>query len=200
MIERFLDGNRRFAAGRFVERGEHYRALAQGQEPKLLWIGCADSRVSETAITDSEPGEIFVHRNVANLVTPGDGNVAAVLEYGLRHLAIPDVVVCGHFGCGGMQALDEGVDDPPIANWLMSASPAKAAVDATGTTDPARRHRLLVEANVRLQVENVRSTAVFRSAGGPSGRVRVHGWAYDLESGEIDVVVDGAAPVDGAAG
>ena len=106
------------------------------------------------------------------------------------------MVVCGHYGCGGVHALDEGVDDPAIADWLLIAAPAKAAVDALAPTDAQRRHRLLVEENVRLQVAHVQSLGVVRRVRAESGGPRVHGWVYDLESGELDVVVDGAQPVE----
>lgn len=191
MIEPFLQGNRRFVEGEFVARREQYESLAKEQTPTLLWIGCADSRVSETAVTDSQPGQIFVHRNVANIVAFNDNNVAAVLEYGVYHLNIADVVVCGHYGCGGVQALDSQIDDPAIQDWLLMASQATAAVDALGPLEPETRHRRLVEENVRVQVGHLERLGLIRRARASFDRPRLHGWVYDLATGELNVVVDG---------
>ncbi len=194
MVQRFLEGNRRFVEGEFQERAHVYRALTEGQEPKLLWIGCADSRVSETAVTDSMPGEIFVHRNVANIVAFQDTNVAAVLEYGLKHLKIPDVVVCGHYGCGGVRALDAGIGDPFIEDWLLVSYTVKARADAMPDLQGEARHRWMVEENVRLQVRHLATTGVLRRARAePGGGPSLHGWVYDIATGELNVVVDGRA-------
>src|SRR5215470_19559936 len=110
MIEQFLEGNRHFVEHEFKRNLPYYESLSRAQRPKLLWIGCSDSRVSEHVITDSKPGTIFVHRNVANIVSFNDVNIAAIVEYALDHLEIPDIVVCGHYKCGGIAALEGGVD------------------------------------------------------------------------------------------
>ena len=115
MIEEFLSGNRRFIDEEFSKNSAYYSDLAESQHPKILWIGCSDSRVSEDVITNSKPGSIFVHRNVANIVAFNDINIASIIEYGVTHLKIPDIVVCGHYNCGGIQAMLDGVEEHYIA-------------------------------------------------------------------------------------
>ena len=180
-VQRFLEGNERFRSGEFKDKAELYAALAQGQKPTLLWIGCSDSRVSETAVTNSQPGDIFVYRNVANLVAFNDVALQAVLTYALEHLHIEDIVVCGHYGCGGVQAMCQGVDEPAIADWLLIGS--RAVEEGEGEWAP------VVRANVKLQVEHLGALATVRKA-----KPRLHGWVYDLGSGDLEVVIDGNAP------
>src|SRR5450432_3368645 len=110
-IKAMLDGNRRFVQDEFNRRHEYYHGIAQGQTPKVLWIGCSDSRVSESTITDSLPGTIFVHRNVANIVAFNDVNIASVIEHAVSSLCVSDIVICGHTKCGGIAAIDPGIED-----------------------------------------------------------------------------------------
>ena len=111
MIDQLLEGNRLFVENEFNRNRDYYRNIAHAQHPQVLWIGCSDSRVPEDEITGSKPGTIFVHRNVANIVAFNDVNIAAIVEYAMAHLKIPDIIVCGHYNCGGIQALDEGVEE-----------------------------------------------------------------------------------------
>src|SRR5271163_4703639 len=108
MIDDLLAGNRQFIETEFKPNLEYYQSIAAAQKPRLLWIGCSDSRVSEDVITGSKPGTMFVHRNIANIVSFNDVNVAAIIEYAVTHLKIPDIVVCGHTRCGGIAALENG--------------------------------------------------------------------------------------------
>src|SRR5512138_1873016 len=130
MISKLLDGNIRFMAETFDKERDYFAELAKHQRPTVLWIGCSDSRVPVNTITQTKPGEVFVHRNVANIVATNDWNLSAVLEFSINHLQIPDVVVCGHYNCGGIIAMDEEhLDDKYIPIWLNNAYKAKERVE-----------------------------------------------------------------------
>lgn len=197
MIEELLEGNRRFVTSEFKEHFGYYQTLAQAQHPRLLWIGCSDSRVSEHLITSARPGSIFVHRNVANIVSFNDVNVAAFLEYGLMHLGIREVVVCGHYGCGGIRALEEGrfaLTDNYIADWLLIAGGAKERVDRMaherGLSGEAKLD-LLCQENVKLQIEHLRKLSLIRNLEQQGSPVRIHGLVYALRTGKLEILVDG---------
>jgi carbonic anhydrase len=193
-IKAMLAGNLRFVEGEFNRRLDYYQGIAQGQTPKVLWIGCSDSRVSESTITDSLPGTIFVHRNVANIVAFNDVNIAAVIEYAVGSLRVSDIVVCGHTRCGGIAAIDSGIEDHYIADWLLIANGAKAAVEQIARERPLtkeERLNLLVDENVKLQIHHLKELSVIKHRH-PSAHVpRIHGWVYDVDTGQIKVVVDG---------
>lgn len=191
MITQLLDGNRRFAENVFAKDSQFFADLAQGQRPTVLWIGCSDSRVPVNTITQTPAGEVFVHRNVANIVSTNDWNLSAVLEFSLNHLNIPDIVVCGHYGCGGILALDSPASgDRYIPIWLINAREAKMRVDtklAGQAVDKESRHRMLVEENVRVQLEHLREYP-FVEVALSNKRLKLHGWAYDMTNGHINVI------------
>jgi carbonic anhydrase len=193
MITRLLEGNRRFMTTTFEQERAYFTELAKSQSPTVLWIGCSDSRVAVNVITDTRPGEIFVHRNVGNVVAENDWNLSAVLEFSINHLHIPDVVICGHYGCGGIMALeDEDGEDRYIPIWLINAYKAKERVDdklkgLRIEIPPEQRHRLIVEENVRLQLEHLAEYPFVRRAK-RADKVRLHGWVYDMSTGEIRVL------------
>ncbi len=195
MISRLLDGNARFRTETFERDRAYFSELAKSQSPTVLWIGCSDSRVAVNVITDTRPGEVFVHRNVGNVVAENDWNLSAVLEFSINHLHIPDVVICGHYGCGGMGALDDDdSDDRYIPIWLINAYKARERVDEKLRAlhielDPNQRRNLIVEENVRLQLEHLHEYPFVRRARA-AGKLRTHGWVYDMTSGEIRVVKD----------
>jgi carbonic anhydrase len=196
MVQELLAGNRRFVANEFDTHRDHYKSIAQAQTPKFLWIGCSDSRVSESTITGTMPGTIFVHRNVANIVAFNDVNVAAFLDYGVSHLHIPDIIVCGHTRCGGIAAIDAGIEDHYIADWLLIANGAKVEVNRVAATRPLSRDErlnLLIEENIKLQIRHLKDLSIIkhRKPGVPAPRV--HGWVYDVDTGRLRVVVDGNA-------
>lgn len=194
MINSLLAGNQTFIETEFNPNLERYRALAQSQAPQVLWIGCSDSRLSESVITNSRPGSIFVHRNVANIVAFNDVNVAAILEYGITHLKIPDIVVCGHTRCGGIAAIEDGVQENYIADWLLIAGGAKEQADRIALERGLNREQklaLLVEENVRLQIKHLRNFALIKGMHRKGDTPRLHGWVYDIDIGQIRVVVDG---------
>jgi len=193
MITTLLDGNKRFVTEVFDREREYFADLAKVQRPTVLWIGCSDSRVPVNTITQTKAGEIFVHRNVANIVATNDWNLSAVLEFSINHLRIPDVVVCGHYGCGGIHALDkESRDDRYIPIWLNNAYKAKERVDEKLAglqmqLDPEQRLRLIVEENVRLQLEHLQEYPFVRNAM-HENKLSIHGWVYDMTTGGIKVM------------
>jgi len=193
MISALLEGNRRFVTETFEKERAFFVSLAKGQKPKVLWIGCSDSRLTVSAITSTRPGEVFVHRNIGNIVATNDWNLSAVLEFAINHLRIPDIVICGHYGCGGMAALDRNDgDDQYIPIWLINASAAKKRVDekirALHTElQPEQRMRLIVEENVRLQLEHLNEYPFVRRTR-QDGKLTLHGWVYDMATGEITLL------------
>lgn len=193
MITTLLEGNTRFVSTIFEREKEYFAELSKLQRPTVLWIGCSDSRVPVNTITQTRPGEVFVHRNVGNIVATNDWNLSAVLEFTINHLKIPDVVVCGHYHCGGINALmHESPDDRYIPIWLNNACKALERVDERlrnlrlQITEEQRR-RLIEEENVRLQLEHLQEYPFVRRAM-LDGRLSIHGWMYDMDTGEIKVM------------
>src|SRR5690606_19418338 len=133
--------------------------LAKGQSPTVLWIGCSDSRVNPELITCSRPGEIFIHRNIGNVVPNNDWNFATVLEYAINHLKVKDIVICGHSDCGAMKALGKPTSDAYIPLWLNNARRAKQAVDERmgASADPLAKKKALELENIKLQMEHLRN-------------------------------------------
>ena len=193
MITTLLEGNKRFVSDVFDREKDYFAELSKLQRPTVLWIGCSDSRVPVNTITQTRPGEVFVHRNVGNIVATNDWNLSAVLEFTINHLKIPDVVVCGHYNCGGINALvNESPDDRYIPIWLNNAYKALERVDEKlrslrlQVSDDQRR-RLIEEENVRLQLEHLLEYPFVRRAM-LDGKLSVHGWMYDMDTGEIKVM------------
>ena len=193
MITTLLEGNKRFVSEDFEKEKEFYNALLKDQRPTVLWIGCSDSRVAVNTITHTRPGEIFVHRNVGNIVAANDWNLSAVLEFSINHLHIPDVVICGHYGCGGINALEEvDSEDKYIPIWLINAYKAKERVDEKLQAlhieiDNEKRLKLIVEENVRLQLDHLREYPFVRMAM-KQKKLNLHGWVYDMSTGEIRII------------
>ncbi len=192
-----LERNRAWAATRTADDPDYFQRHMVGQEPRLLWIGCSDSRVPAEHILDCGPGELFIHRNVANVVAYNDVNIAAVIQYAVDFLKVEDIVVCGHYGCGGVAAAcSDTVLDGYLADWLMITSWAKKWVDerlaAAGTTLPHDEYlKLVVEENVRLQVKHVSHLGtVRRSWLHRPGIPRIHGWVYELATGYVHKVTE----------
>ena len=196
-LERLLAGAQRFRTEVFPRDRSLYEELARGQAPHTLFIACADSRVSPDLITQARPGELFVLRNIGNIVPSyGEmlGGVSAVVEYAVSALGVTDVVVCGHTDCGAMKALADPdaarlEEMPTVRSWLQNAAAARtvartlAARAPGGEVDPMR---LLIEQNVLLQLAHLRThpSVAARMA---EGRLFLHGWTYDIENGEIRV-------------
>ncbi len=194
MINKLLKGNAKFVAGEFKPNEKYYRTIAARQSPKVLWIGCSDSRVSEDVITGSRPGTMFVHRNVANIVAFNDVNISSILEYGIVHLKIDDIVVCGHTRCGGIAAIEDGVHENYIADWLCIASGAKVITDEITQKHKLSREQkleVLAAENVKLQIKHLQSLALIKNMHEKGSLPRIHGWLYRVETGVIDVLVNG---------
>lgn len=181
-------GHRRFKVAREADRA-FLTALADGkQQPKMLWIGCADSRVDPAEILGAGLGDLFVIRNIANLVPPagsGDDSVGAAIEYCLDHLGVDDIVVCGHTGCGGIAAVSQSV--PPsevhLDRWVDHARASARLIAAAGVPDDERLDAT-VKANVLFQKDNLLSYPTVRRALG-EGRLRLHAWLYDLRTADM---------------
>jgi carbonic anhydrase len=175
----------------FHENPELFERLAtQGQSPEVLVIGCSDSRVPTELLFQVDPGDIFVTRNLANIVPPygtGQMGVGAVVEYAVLHLHVKHIVVLGHTDCGGIRALDQTPNwshEPHIARWIENARPAKTKVEASGLP-VEERHLATVRENVLLQLEHLRSYDPIRE-GERTGALDLHGWVYHLETGSFE--------------
>ena len=194
MIDQLLLGNSQFIAAEFKPNETYYKTIASKQTPKVLWIGCSDSRVSEHQMTGSKPGTMFVHRNVANIVAFNDVNISAILEYGVVHLKIEDIIVCGHTRCGGIAAIEDGVHENYIADWLCIASGAKVVADQIAKEKGLSREQkleVLTEENVKLQIKHLKNLALIKNMHAKGSLPRIHGWLYRVETGKVDVIVDG---------
>ena len=194
MSEQWLEGNLNFVETEYRPNAGYYQTLAAKQTPKVLWIGCSDSRVSEHQMTDSKPGTMFVHRNVANLVAFNDVNISSILEYGVVHLKIEDIIICGHTRCGGIAAIEDGVRENYIADWLCIASGAKVVADRIAAERGLSREEkleVLTAENVKLQIKHLKNLALIKNQHVKGKLPRIHGWLYRVESGAIEVLVDG---------
>ena len=196
-LEDLLAQNREWAARQLAADPDFFRRLVGSQAPHVLFIGCSDSRVPAEQILDCGPGELFVHRNVANVVAYNDVNLASVLQYAIEYLKIEDVVVCGHYECGGVAAAcAENLGDGYVADWLMITSWAKRTIDEQlaqegVTLSRADYLRRVVEENVRRQVTHLSHlTIVRKSWNRRPGIPRIHGWVYDLGTGIIKALVE----------
>lgn len=180
-----FENNRRWVEERRADDPHFFEHLAADQRPDFLYIGCADSRVPANQIMGLEPGQVFVHRNVANLVVNTDINAQACIQYAVEQLRVKHVVVCGHYGCGGVAAAMQPRELGLLDNWLREVRDVyrlhQRELDAIG--DEAARYRRLVELNVREQCVNVIKTAWVQRSFRRSGHPRVHGWVYDLAQG-----------------
>jgi carbonic anhydrase len=184
-LRKLFERNRAWAEGISAREPGFFRELARQQTPEYLWVGCSDSRVPSTQLVDLTPGEMFVHRNVANLVVHTDLNCLSVMQYAVDVLKVKHVIVCGHYGCGGVQAALEGARFGLIDNWLRHVQDVaeKHSEALAGQPDAAARLRLLCELNVREQVLNVCRTTVVQAAWERGQELSVHGWVYALEDG-----------------
>ncbi|MCL4763016.1 MAG: carbonate dehydratase [Burkholderiales bacterium] len=201
-IDHLLDRNRAWAAGIEARRPGFFRRLAAQQAPRYLWIGCADSRVPANDIVDLDPGEVFVHRNVANVVVHTDFNCLAVLQYAVDVLKVEDVMVVGHYGCGGVRAALDHSAHGLIDNWLHHVQDvgSRHAALLSGAADAEARVDRLCELNVVEQVANLARSTILRDAWRRGQRVTLHGLVYGLSDGRLqDLGIEIASPDDAAA-
>lgn len=186
-IASLLEANRRFVADQLALDEAYFDKLAEGQHPEFLWIGCSDSRVAPNLITGTGPGEMFVHRNIANLVVQTDMNLLSVLQYAVEVLQVDHVIVCGHQGCGGVKAAMLGQSHGLIDNWLRTVRDTQQFFwRELAPLDETARLRRLVELNVVEQVYNLGKTNIVQQAWRERGRPFIHGWVFDVGCGRID--------------
>jgi carbonic anhydrase len=185
--EDLLQGNKEFVANALAIDPEYFDTLAKGQNPPVLWIGCADSRVPANQITNTKPGEIFVHRNIANMVIHTDMNMLSVLDYAVNVLKVKHVIVTGHYGCGGVIAAMSNNEFGLIDNWLRHIKDVYRlhADELDGISDYKDRENRLVELNVIENVYNLCKTSIVQNAWQKGQQLGVHGWVYSIETGII---------------
>jgi carbonic anhydrase len=186
---KLLLSNKAWVEEKLKLRKDFFEVGARQQTPEFLWIGCSDSRVPAEDITGSEPGELFVHRNIANQVHPEDLNVLSVLQYAVAVLKVSHVIVCGHYNCGGVQRAMEhpDADEGVVDRWLgqVRTIGRQHADEIAALGDATARFDRLVELSVRAQVARVASTAVVRQAWETERRPKLHGLVYDLRTGYL---------------
>jgi len=192
--DRLFAGNQKWAAEKLQQDPNYFKDLSLGQSPEYLWIGCSDSRVPANEITGTKSGEIFVHRNIANVVVHTDMNLLSVLYYAVEVLRVKHVIVCGHYGCGGVIAAMSNKDNGFVNNWLRNIKEVyqKHSKELDAIADTKERERRLVELNVVEQVHNLAKTRIVQQAW-KRGALQVHGWVYGLDSGlikDLNVMVD----------
>ena len=191
--EKLLQENKAWAAGKLAENPAYFDNLAHLQTPEFLWIGCSDSRVPANEITGTQPGEIFVHRNVANLVINTDVNVLSVLDYAVNHLKVKHVIICGHYGCGGIKAATTKADFKPVLNmWLRNIKDVYRLHrdELDGIKEEENRIDRLTELNVKEQILNLAKTSIIQRAWQKEQRPDLHGWVYGLKDGIINPIVE----------
>ncbi|MET4072806.1 carbonic anhydrase [Hymenobacter sp. UYCo722] len=192
-ISEILENNKQWVSSKNAEDPEFFQRLANGQKPKYLFIGCSDSRVPASGITGTGPGEMFVHRNIANLVVHSDMNLLSVLQYAVEVLGVQDILVCGHYGCGGVAAAASNKQYGLIDNWLVNIRDVIRLheTEYLRERDETSRLRRLVELNVIEQVRNLAKTNIIQNAMRGDNPPRLHGLVYDIADGVLkDLKID----------
>lgn len=167
---------------------DYFKNLSLGQSPKYFWIGCADSRMSPTMITRSKLGELFVHRNVANLVKEDDENFMASLRYAVDYLKVKHIVVAGHYSCGGVKAAFDGLQDPYLTKWIDDIKQTLDANEAeiANIGDETQKLNRLTELSIIKQVDKLASMDIIKDAWAKGQRLFVHGWIFNISTGELN--------------
>jgi len=185
-IDTLISNNRQWSRLLKEEDPGFFERLAQAQNPRFLWIGCADSRVPAERLTGLEPGELFVHRNVANLVIHTDLNCLSVVQYAVEVLEVEHIIICGHYGCGGVKAAVENPELGLINNWLLHIRDLWYKHSSLlGELPPEKRFDKLCEINVIEQVYNLGHSTVMQSAWKRGQKVNIHGWVYGIMDGYL---------------
>ncbi|HET7818591.1 MAG TPA: carbonic anhydrase [Bacteroidia bacterium] len=188
LYQKLLDGNKEWVAKTLKEDPDYFKKLSQGQKPPVLWVGCSDSRVPANQITNTLPGEVFVHRNIANMVIHTDTNLLSVLDYAVSVLEVTHVIVCGHYHCGGIKAaIGNQHYGAVIDNWLRNIKDVYRLHhhELDSITDIKEKENRFTELNVIEQVYNLCKTSIIQSAWQNHKRPHVHGWVYDVGNGII---------------
>ena len=182
-----LENNKRWVAKQLDIDPEFFENLSKGQKPPLLWIGCADSRVPANEIIGAQPGEVFVHRNIANMVIHSDMNMLSVLDYAINVLEVKHVIVCGHYGCGGVQTAMKNAHIGIIDNWIRHIKDVYRLnqEELNAIADEKERFDRFVEINVIEQVKDLAKTSIVQGAWKNGKKFGIHGWVYGIENGYI---------------
>jgi len=191
-IEQVFENNKKWIADKLATDEHYFENLSAGQHPEFLYIGCSDSRVTAEDLMGIQPGEAFIHRNIANLVNNVDLNVMSVINYAVRHLKVNHIVVCGHYNCGGVKAAMQPADLGILNPWLRNIRDVYRLhkEELNAITDEESRYNRLVELNVQEQCVNLIKTAAVQEAYNERG-IMVHGWVFDIHSGKlIDLKID----------
>ena len=198
--QKLLQGNKLYAETKLFQDPDYFKKLSQGQTPNYLWIGCSDSRVPANEITSTKSGEIFVHRNVANLVVHTDTNLLSVLEYAVKFLKVKHIIVCGHYGCGGIATAMTNTYHGYVDNWLRNIKDVyhQNSTELDAIKDELQRADRLTELNVIEQVRNLAKTTIVQRAWGER-ELHLHGWVYGLHNGlvkDLSVIHDNSEDID----
>ncbi len=182
-----LENNKKWVSKKLDQDKDYFNRLSKGQAPPVLWIGCADSRVPANEIIGAEPGEVFVHRNIANMVLHTDMNMLSVLDYAVNVLKVKHVIVCGHYGCGGVKAAMGNQHIGLIDNWIRHIKDVYRfhAKELNGIQDEDTRFNRFVELNVFEQVQDLAKTSIIQAAWEKGQEVSIHGWVYGVDNGII---------------
>lgn len=185
--KKILDNNKKWVENKLAISPNYFKNLADGQNPPLLWIGCSDSRVPANEIIGAEPGEVFVHRNIANMVVHSDMNMLSVLDYAVNALKVKHVIVCGHYGCGGVKAAMGNTSIGIIDNWIRHIKDVyrfhQEELDAI--ENEKERFNKFVEINVKEQVMDLAKTSIVQNAWKNGLELSLHGWVYGLNDGYV---------------
>jgi carbonic anhydrase len=184
-VKELIENNRVWAESIKSHDPDFFHAMAQQQSPRYLWVGCSDSRVPATQLVGLRPGELFVHRNVANVVVHTDFNCLSALQFAVDVLKVDHIIVCGHYGCGGVQAAMQNLQLGLIDNWLRHVQDVMHSHEAllSKISDEAERLNRLCELNVIEQVLNVSRTTIVQNAWSRGQKLAVHGWIYEIGDG-----------------
>ena len=198
--QRLIDGNKRFSLSKKFEDPEYFKKLSIGQKPDYLWIGCSDSRVPANEVTNTQSGEIFVHRNIANLVVHTDFNLLSVLEYAVKYLEVKHIIVCGHYGCGGVKAAMGKDSFGFLNNWLRNIKDVyhKNEKELDAILNEDKRSDRLTELNVIEQVRNLSKTTIVQETW-EKRQLHLHGWVYGINNGlitDLSVIHNGSEDIE----
>jgi len=191
-FEKIVKNNEKWIAEKLAQDPNYFETLSKGQTPETLYIGCSDSRVTAEDLMGANPGEVFIHRNVANMVISIDLNVMSVLNYAVRHLKVKNIVVCGHYECGGVKAAMQSADLGILNPWLRNIRDVYRLhiKELDAIEDNAKRYNRLIELNVQEQCINLIKTAAVQQAYKERG-LNVYGWVFDIHTGKlIDLKID----------
>ena len=182
-----LEGNKNWVQSKIAEDPDFFNRLAEGQSPQVLWIGCSDSRVPATEITGKQPGDIFVHRNIANMVVHSDMNLLSVLDYSVNILKVKHVIVCGHYGCGGVKAAMTSGQYGLVDNWLRHIKDVYRLHEdeLNAIENEETRFDRFVELNIMEQVFDLTKTSIIQNAWASRNEPALHGWVYSIKTGII---------------